>query len=187
MMKLFVLASILCTSVLAHAEPESYVQAGAVAGDDDSMLSLGGTVEAGKRLTDTLWLHGEFAAGHTDRIKSYAGGSDVLFPAWGFDPFMTGDGTFTQLRAGLEERVCRRDEHVCAILGADLGFSRAQWEGYDDASRMTTIDSRTAVAFARAGLDFGGQHWRVRPTAELGVATDRSTSANGSLAVAYRF
>ena len=98
-----------------------YLAAGTMAGVDD-IFRFGGTLEGGVRIGDSpLFVHGLVGAG--------AGGG------------IYDEGTYLQLRAGVEARTCTRTALLCGFAGADLALtsdSITRDADYDHAMHRTT-------------------------------------------------
>ena len=164
------------TATIAHAEPEHYVETGAMAGANAELITLGGTVAAGLHVADSsFWLRAGLATGVGGQL------------------FASGSGTFLQLRAGAETRSCAWTGALCGMIGVDLGYQRTAFTGHDTLSfgeQVSTSDmttgTRELVAIPRIGLDLGGQI-RVRPSLELDLGPNGVDGANATLAVAYQW
>ena len=187
--KLLWVISILGTASIASAEPSRYVATGAVVGSDERLLSEGGTIEGGARLTGGLWLHAEGAVGATERLAGI-GFTDLLFPWPGTDRFAAGNGMFEQARLGLEQRACTATRVTCLWGGVDVGVAHTSWSAEPSSPQWAsymTIDTWGTLAVARAGLDIGGKHLRVRPSVEGGFVSGPSTGGSASLGLAYQY
>lgn len=159
----------------ARTQPLAYVETGAMAGANARLLTLAATLDAGYHLENTaLWFHVRVAAG--------AGG----------ELFATGNGSMTQVRAGVELRSCAFDGVLCAMAGVDLGYQHTSFTGHDDSwfsdetsPDMTTVTTEM-IAVPRVGLDVGGRV-RFRPGLELDVGPRGVDGANATLALALQW
>ena len=132
--------------------PKAYVAAGFDAGADSAVdwLYAGASIDAGYRVSDRWWVHGNTGAlgrvgyGTTNNLT-------VKRPTEvGYD-----------LRFGPEWRECHSDG-LCFYGGVDLGYRTGTARG-DDISGVMIVP--------RAGLDVGTRHLRFRPGLELLVST----------------
>jgi hypothetical protein len=142
-------ALLVLVAATAVARADNYVQvdgsvgvAAPVAGYN-AMLG----VEAGHRLLDPLWAHGEIGAGLAADDQ--------------------GNGTNMLVRAGVELHGCATPR-VCGITGLDLGYQHGTWASRQD---MSTEASNALVAIPRVALDLGiGVQTRIRVGIELDAA-----------------
>ena len=173
---LLALTLLATTATIAHAEPDHYVETGAMAGANSELLTIAGTVEGGLHLSETpIWLRAGIATG--------VGG----------ELFAAGHGEFLQLRAGAETRSCAWNGVLCGIVGVDLAYQHTAFTGHDTLSfgenvTRTDMSSTTAemIAIPRIGLDVGGRV-RFRPSLELDLGPNGADGANATLAVAYQW
>jgi len=144
MMKSHIVASLLCTAAVAHADT-SYVGAGVTLGGDSVGLYGAYTAEGGYRLSNALWAHGMIAKG---------GMAGVDEPTYASDYFA--------LRGGIEARACVTPAFMCGIAGVDLAARHeVLMDEYDSGKR----DGFAIVP--RLGADIGGKHLRLRAMSEL--------------------
>ncbi len=135
-----------------QAAPKVYVAAGLDAGADSAVdwLYAGAFIDAGYRVSDRWWVHGNAGAlgragyGTTNHLT-------VKLPTEvGYD-----------VRFGPELRGCRSGR-LCFYGGLDVGYRTAPAHGNDISGVMMV---------PRAGLDLGSPQVRFRPGAELLVST----------------
>ena len=147
MMKFVVLASILGTASLAHAEPTSYAQGGVTAGADHVGWFTAYTVEGGYRVHDGLWLHGMFA---------YGGMAGIDEPTY--------DSQYLVARAGVEGRACVGGGVLCAMAGVDAAARHEMLMNEYDSGKLDGTGLVPRVAF-----DLGGKHLRYRGGVDVTV------------------
>src|SRR4051812_30014769 len=61
--------------IASETAPSTYVLGGVMAGGNDDLLTAGGTVEAGTRVVDHVWLHGSFTEAAADELFARGTGS----------------------------------------------------------------------------------------------------------------
>ncbi len=108
-------------------------------------ISGGMYVDGGKRIgTSPLFVHGQMTGGKS--------GSD---------------GSFVQLRAGVEARGCVFRDMACVFGGADAGYQRDRMvdDGLFD-GEMTSVDAHDVIFAPRAGFELGNKI-RLRASTEL--------------------
>lgn len=166
MQKLLILASILGTASLAHAEPTSYVQGGATLGGDHVGIFGAYTAEGGYRLTDNgLWAHAMVASGGMGGVDETTYASEYLVA-----------------RAGIESRGCAFDGAVCGVLGVDAAARHEMLMDEYDSGRLDGI-----AAIPRVGFDLGGTHLRFRAGLE-GIVDQRGLSGASLVSgIAYQW
>lgn len=90
-------------------------------------------------------------------------------------------GHVVQARAGLEARECALHGGACLMLGADLAVTHLNYKAEYDSKNETTV-----FPIARAGVDVGTRHVRVRLGMEAG-GLRRLQQINLAAALAYQF
>jgi hypothetical protein len=170
---------VLTTATIAHAQPAltasvnpkpaatTYLEGGLAFGAIMHAGFYGAyTLEGGYQLGDgPLWIHA---------MGAYGGMA-------GIDETTMSSG-YLALRAGVEARGCALHGQACVIGGVDAGFRSAQLQAeYDHYS------GDTALVVARAGLDLGSKHVRLRPGLETTFAGQGFDGFGASMAVAYQW
>jgi hypothetical protein len=173
MSKLAALAAVTLVVALArtaHAAPASYVSAGGQVGNDlglGSALDLDAGVALGRL---PLLAHVALARGSFAGLEEAIGSNDD-------SAFYRGQGSFYQLRAGVEHERCTAHGGACLILGADLGYLRSSatsgpW------TDTPSVRYTQYQAIGRAGGDFGGDRLRLRITLDAAYGRTARSSAD---------
>lgn len=149
-----------------------YVGVGAMFGFQRDVVG-GFFIDGGKRIgTTPLFLHGQLTGG-----KSGA------------------DGSYVQLRAGVEARTCVVRELFCGVVGVDTGYQRDQMITRELLGNPAMeVDAHDALLVPRVGLE-AGTKVRLRAMAEAplfkrlnsGEGTNTGTGIAFSVAVAGVF
>lgn len=128
------------------APSQGYVGVGASLGIERAIV-FGMYVDGGKRLgTTPLFVHGQLTGGKS--------GSD---------------GSFVQLRSGVEGRACGFRGLACVFAGADVGYQRDRMvDAGLVGGEMTTVDAHDVILVPRAGFELGGK-LRLRAAAEAPI------------------
>ncbi len=135
------IASLLGAASLAHADPaNNYLETG-LGLSADRAVQITGTLEAGRRVTPELWVHGLFESGSSD-------------------PRLV--GTYEAGRLGAESRSCELGGAICAVGGLDVGVRQVEYDHTNETG---------AVLVPRLGLDIGNRVFRVRPGIEKNALT----------------
>ena len=144
-------------SPTAPTAPTSYVQIGLTAGFLPSdFIGTGFNLEGGLRLGPSpLWLHAAVGAGLEAML-------------------LAGNGTYAQVRAGLETRFCS-NRALCGFAGVDVGFLNESVTpiSLDDdggSTMMPAEQKATWLVVPRIGIDLGSRSFRIRPTLDLLIA-----------------
>ena len=156
--------SISIASTTTFANPSSrdnYVEGKLVLGDEDlpgiaGMLVTATGLEAGRRVTEHVWVHGALEAGSAASFDRY-------------------HGAYLVVQAGVGGRVCTSTDVLCGALGIDAAALHIT-QVYDP--MHTGVDYTAPGGFARAGVDAGGA--RVR--AQLGFETGHAWGHAGYVA-----
>jgi hypothetical protein len=163
-------------STPAFAEPTSYMQGGVEFGGFDKYLGAGATIEVGGQVVPGLWLHAIATHGTADEL------------------FATGDGRYSQLRAGFDLRGCRHGGGLCSFVGVDVGVQHTNWTGVEDTwfgpdpnAMPVTYDRTRAIGVGRVGVDIGGDHFRWRPSLEWAFSNEGTNGFATLQSIAYRF
>jgi hypothetical protein len=167
-MRISVIAALVLASSAAFAEPTKYIQGGMLFGAAEPVIgwNVMATVDGGYRFSDALWAHVELGYGPTVANLGNHGANG---------------GTNGEVRAGVEARWCAH-RMVCGIAGVDLGVQRGTWSTTMYSATvidgvLESLTSEALVAIPRAGLDLGGDTFRVRLVLEADTAViDRTTT-----------
>jgi hypothetical protein len=149
----------------AGDEPDGYASAGLVVGGSQGYDKRGAVLDAGRRITgDAPWfVRGIGQAGAIVRSDN------------------PGNGTFIDVRAGLEGRDCRGGGMLCGSIGLDVGILRGEFRRRiyaDDGTRIEFPERLDAfLAVPRFTIDAGG---RVRFRAALELPVGMRTAAEPS-------
>lgn len=186
MRQLVVLTALVLTPSLAFAEPydatepppvkDGYIGVGLEAGAQRALMG-GIKVDGGKRIgTSPLFAHAQITGG--------ASGSD---------------GSYQQVRIGVEARGCVLADWVCAFGGVDAGYQHDHmidtpwfWASDDGGSPpMEEVDAHDLMAVPRVGLELGTPI-RLRTALELPFTTRLDTPETRagvavSMGLAYAF
>lgn len=146
MVERIAIAVTLAVPAVVHAaptKPEGYVSAGVAVGADSEVdwIYTSAAIDAGYRLDDTWWLHGNLSrVGRT----GFGTTNDITLVS----PRREWDA----IRIGVETQRCTTDGALCGFVGADAGVRIGPLDGW--------------LVVPRAGLDVGGQ-LRLRAGVEL--------------------
>jgi hypothetical protein len=174
MSKVAAIAAVTLVAALArtaHAAPAGYVSAGGQVGNDLGLVSAL-DLDAGVALGQLpLLAHVALARGSFGGLEEAVGSNDD-------SAFYRGEGSFYQLRAGVENERCTAHGGACLVLGADLGYLRSSATSGPWTDTPSVRYTQYQV-IPRAGLDAGGDRLRLRITLDVAYGRTARSSADG--------
>ncbi len=144
-------------------EPASYVGGGVVLGGvhSDAGGGLYGAfeIEGGFRVGNShAWAHALLAIGGMTNLD------DESYPT---------SNDYVEARVGIEGPICSAHSIACFFLGVDVGARHEHLTAVGSAMIDTEdLNANTAVVVPRLGFNVGNAHFRVRPSAEVALASD---------------